>query len=60
MQLMVTALLAILREILKLLLEDAATPVKATVAPAVPRKLRDAWKQRMLDKWQKSSLHSNE
>ena len=57
---MVAALLAILKEILKLLWDEAAKPVKATVAPAVPRKLRDAWKQRMLDKWQKSSLHSNE
>jgi hypothetical protein len=57
---MATALLAILREILKLLLNEAATPVKASVASVVPRKLRDAWKQRMLDKWEKGSLHSNE
>jgi hypothetical protein len=53
-------LLAILKEILSLLWNEAAEPVKATIAPAVPRKLRDAWKQRMLDKWEKSSLHSNE
>ena len=56
---MAAALIAILREILSLLWNEAAKPVKATVAPAVPRKLRDAWKQRMLDKWEKSSLHSN-
>jgi hypothetical protein len=55
-----TVLLAILKEILSLLWNEAAEPVKATVAPAVPRKLRDAWKQRMLDKWEKSSIHSNE
>ena len=55
-----TVLLAILKEILSLLWNEAAEPVKATIAPAVPRKLRDAWKQRMLDKWEKSSLHSNE
>ena len=57
---MATALIAILREILSLLWNEAAKPVKATVAPVVPRKLRDAWKRRMLDKWEKSSLHSNE
>jgi hypothetical protein len=55
-----TVLLAILKEILSLLWNEAAEPVKASVAPAVPRKLRDAWKQRMLDKWEKSSIHSNE
>jgi len=57
---MATALLAILREILKLLWNDAARPVKAAVAPVVPRKLRDAWKQRMLDKWQAGGIHSDE
>jgi hypothetical protein len=55
-----TILLAILKEILSLLWNEATEPVKAAVAPAVPRKLRDAWKQRMLDKWQKSSLHTDE
>ena len=55
-----TVLLAILKEILSLLWNEAAEPVKATVAPAVPRKLRDAWKHRMLDKWKKSSIDSNE
>ena len=57
---MVTAILAILKEILKLLWKDAVKPVKATVVPAVPRSLRDAWNKRMLDKWKKSSLHSDE
>ena len=57
---MATALTAILREILKLLWNEAAEPVKASVAPVVPRKLRDAWNKRMLDKWKKSSLHSDE
>ena len=57
---MVTALTAILREILKLLWNEAAEPVKASVAPVVPRKLRDAWNKRMLDKWKKGSLYSNE
>ena len=57
---MVTALLAILREVLKLLWNDAAQPVKVAVAPVVPRKLRDAWKQRMLDKWQAGGIHSDE
>jgi hypothetical protein len=57
---MVTALITILKEILKLLWNESTKPVKAAVAPAVPRKLRDAWNKRMLDKWQKSSLHSDE
>ena len=57
---MVAAIIAILREILKLLWNEAANPVKASVAPVVPRKLRDAWKHRMLDKWKKSSIDSSE
>lgn len=56
---MTKALVAILREILKLLWNEAAKPIKASVVPVVPRKLRDAWNKRMLDKWQKSSLHSH-
>jgi hypothetical protein len=59
MQPMVAALITILKEILRLLWNEATEPVKATVVP-VPRKLRDAWNKRMLDKWKKSSLHSNE
>jgi|1_EtaG_2_1085319.scaffolds.fasta_scaffold04358_1 hypothetical protein len=54
------AILAILKEILSLLWNEAAKPVKATVAPAVPASLRAAWNKRMLDKWKKSSLHSDE
>ena len=57
---MATALLAILKEILKLLWNETTEPVKASVAPAVPKRLRDAWNKRMLDKWQKSSIHSDE
>jgi hypothetical protein len=57
---MATALIAILREILSLLWNESAKPIKAAVAPVVPRKLRDAWNKRMLDKWKKGSLYSNE
>jgi hypothetical protein len=57
---MVTALITILREILNLLWNEATEPVKAAVAPVVPRKLRDAWDKRMLDKWKESSIHSDE
>ena len=54
---MTAALIAILSEILKLLLKDASVPVAASVAPAVPRRMRDAFEQRVLDKIQKSSIH---
>ena len=57
---MATALIAILREILSLLWNESAKPIKAAVAPVVPRKLRDAWKQRMLDKWKTGGIHSDE
>ena len=57
---MATALLAILKEILSLLWNEAAKPVKATLAPVAPVSLRAAWNKRMLDKWKKSSLHSDE
>jgi hypothetical protein len=54
----VEILIVILKEILKLLIDDATKPVKASVASAVPRKLRDAWEQRMLDRWKKSGIHT--
>ena len=58
---MLEIITVILKEILKLLLNDAAKPVTATVAPAVPRKLRDAWVNGMLDKWKKVVfIHPND
>ena len=55
---MLEILAVILKEVLSLLVNEAAKPVTATVAPVVPRKLRDAWEQRMLDRFKKSSIHS--
>jgi hypothetical protein len=57
MQLMLAAIITILKEVLKLLWNDASIPVAAAVAPAVPRRMRDAFEQRVLDKIKKSSLH---
>ena len=54
---MVAAIITILKEVLKLLWNDASTPVAASVAPAVPRRMRDAFEQRVLDKIKKSSIH---
>lgn len=56
---MATALLTILKEVLKLLWNDASTPLTASIAPAIPRRMRDAFEQRVLDKIKKSSLHSD-
>jgi hypothetical protein len=54
---MTQALVAILKEILKLLWNESSTPIQASVAPAVPRMLRDAWEQRMRKRWEKSGIH---
>jgi hypothetical protein len=54
---MLAAIITILKEVLKLLWNDASIPVAAAVAPAVPRRMRDAFEQRVLDKIKKSSLH---
>jgi hypothetical protein len=49
----------ILKEILRLLWNESGKAVTASVAPIVARSMRDAWKQRMLDKWKKSRLYPN-
>ena len=54
---MVEAIITILKEVLKLLWNDASIPVAAAVAPAVPRRMRDAFEQRVLDKLKKSIIH---
>lgn len=56
---MAAALITILKEVLKLLWNDASTPLTASIAPAIPRRMRDAFEQRVLDKIKKSSLHSD-